>query len=138
MKLFVDTSAFIALENSSDRHHGSAGDFYRTLKGVDRLITSNYVVDETATRLRFTIGWKGALAFLETLFLSRLFRLVYVDEELEQEAVRVFKRFHDQKLSFTDCVSIAVVRRDKLDGVFGFDDDFPAAGIALFPHGAAH
>ncbi len=133
MRLFIDTSAFIALEDRSERVHPAAKAFFERLTSADRLHTSNYVVDETITRLRYMVGHGAAVKFADAVLGGRLFDIAYVDADLEKAAVRVLKKFKDKKLSFTDCTSIALVERQRLDGVFAFDDDFTALGMTMFP-----
>ncbi|MBI5245380.1 MAG: type II toxin-antitoxin system VapC family toxin [Elusimicrobia bacterium] len=135
MRIFIDTSAFIALEDRSDRQHPAAREFYLSLTPADRLFTSNYILDETATRLRYTIGLDAAVRFLETMSASRLVRILYVGPDLDKEALGVMKKFRDKRLSFTDCSTIALARTHGLDGVFAFDDDFAGLRLRLFPAG---
>lgn len=133
MKLFVDTSAFIALADKTDQNHQTASKFFVQLKSCDHLHTSNYVLDETITRLRFTMGHAAALHFAVAFFESRLYNVHYIDQRLEKLALGVFRKFHDQKLSFTDCTSVALMEDLRITGTFAFDDDFRIAGYRTFP-----
>ena len=48
--IFVDTGAWIAIEDRKDVHHKKAMDFKnKILVSRSRLITTNYVLDETYT-----------------------------------------------------------------------------------------
>ncbi len=133
MRLFVDTGAFIALQDASDSHHLSAAGFLKTPPPACRFVTSNFVVDETITFLRRRAGYARAAAYADSMLQTRLFDVVTVDPAIERAALDVFKRFKDKELSFTDCVSIALVRSLRMDGVFGFDSDFRSVGLRLFP-----
>lgn len=133
MRLFVDTSAFIALHDRSDGRHIRAKTFYDTLTAADRLFTSNYVVDETITRLRYTIGRAAAVSFGEAILTGRLYEVVYVDADLEAEALRVLKRYKDKDLSFTDCTTVSFLAQRGLDAVFAFDEDFSRVGLRTLP-----
>lgn len=133
MKLLIDTGAFLALKDRSDRHHAAARRFFEGLGARDRLLTTNYVVDETITRLRYTRGHKDALSFAESILRTRLIEVLYVDAGLEGEALARFRRYSDQKLSFTDCVTIAAAQAQRADAVFAFDDDFRKVGLRTLP-----
>lgn len=133
MKLFLDTSAFIALEDRSESRHLHAKRYFEQLTVSDRLFTSSYVVDETITRLRYTIGAAAAMGFAETVLKGRLYSVLYIDARLEQAGLGVLKRFRDKKLSFTDCTTIALVQAERLDAVFAFDDDFAKVGLRVVP-----
>lgn len=55
--IFVDTGAWIALTDTSDRYHDDATRIYHTLKTQRaRFLTTDYVIDETTTRLRYDAG----------------------------------------------------------------------------------
>jgi hypothetical protein len=43
------------------------------------------------------------------------------------------EKFSDQKLSFTDCLSFSLMRREGIPSVFGFDHHFALAGYELWP-----
>lgn len=138
MRLFVDTGALAALAHRRDRHHLQAAAFLRALGPADRLQTSNLVFAETTTLLAARHGQAAALRFAEAFLASRRFEVVhYADETLDRAAVAVLRAFRDKALSFTDAATLALVKSHGLDGVFGFDLDFPRCGVRLFPQGQA-
>jgi len=51
MKTFVDTSAFYALADTTDRHHSVARKIYEELIGKEELITTDYVLLECSLSL---------------------------------------------------------------------------------------
>ncbi len=133
MRVFTDTGAFAALQDDCDRHHPAAAGFMRSPPPSCRFYTSNFIVDETITLLRNRVGHESAAAFADAMLQTSRFEIVSVDSAVERSAVEVFRRFKDKKLSFTDCVTISLVKSLRLDGVFGFDSDFTAVGLRLFP-----
>ena len=60
-RIFIDTGAFLALEDESDEHHGEALQFRdeALLKGNYEMITTSYILDETLTLIRARLGIKG-------------------------------------------------------------------------------
>ena len=107
--IFVDTTAFYALEVEDDVNHEKARKFLldeiRTGKyGI--MITSNYIIDETLTLLRIRQGVDVALKFYDKVKGSKSIRIVWVNEGIFNEALKIFQR-NDGKLrwSFTDCTS---------------------------------
>lgn len=133
MKVFVDTSAFVALVNRSDQNHGRAQEFFAGLKPADRLHTSNFILDETITRLRMTAGHRAALEFAEATYQSPLYAIHTIERVLEKKALEIFKKFRDKKLSFTDCTSFSLMRNMVLTEAFAFDEDFAAMGFRCLP-----
>ena len=59
--IFVDSGAWIALTDTSDQYHDEATGIYATLKQQRmRFITTDYVIDETVTRLRYDPAFREA------------------------------------------------------------------------------
>ena len=131
-QIFVDTSAFIALFNKKDQYYHSATTYFKSIQPEHiQLHTSNYIIDETITRIRIMDSHKAAFEFGKHLFASKIFQKHYVNEELEQEAFELFKKYADKKLSFTDCTSFALMKWLGIKQAFTFDDDFIKVGFEI-------
>jgi predicted nucleic acid-binding protein len=130
-KLFVDTGAFLAKEIANDQHHVAATENWRDLSSArTALYSSEHVLDETMTLLarRTTYAWAadwGRDALASGISWLR------ADEMDWKQALRLMQKFADQGVSFTDCVSFVLMRREGLREVFGFDGHFTAAGFRL-------
>jgi predicted nucleic acid-binding protein len=137
MLVFVDTGGWIALLKADDHMHERARRHYeRRLAEGARFLTTNCVVDETATRLRYDAGLRAALAFraaLERSVAERRTRIAWIDPRLEREGWGMLERFADLPLSLTDATSAAVAGRAKAGEVFGFDAHFRALGFDVQP-----
>lgn len=134
MPVFVDTSALVALADRSDSHHQEAATLLRSLELVERtLVTSDYILEETITRLRFILGHAPAVAFVQAILSSRLYSIVGVDENVWRMAWERFKKYSDQDFSFTDCTSFVIMKALKLDTAFAFDHHFKKVGFYTIP-----
>lgn len=135
--VFVGTSGWIALLSRDDRLHARALARYDELmRDHSRLLTDNYVVDETATRLRYGLGLTAALGFRQMLTDatgSGRLRVALVDEKAEAEAWRVLEQYRDVKLSLTDATCAVTARAARITDVFGCDSDFEALGFVVVP-----
>jgi predicted nucleic acid-binding protein len=135
--VLVDTGAWIALLSRDDQYSEAARQRYRDLSAEGaRLVTTNYVVDETATRLRYGAGLDAALGYrqmLEASVSQRRLRIAWVDESLEREGWRLLEQYRDVVLSLTDAITGALARRSRIDEIFGFDRDFEALGLLVLP-----
>ncbi|MBI1923125.1 type II toxin-antitoxin system VapC family toxin [Candidatus Poribacteria bacterium] len=133
--IFVDTGAWIALSDRRDQHHADAIAIYTRLKQrKERLLTTDYLIDETVTRLRYDLSHSAAVKFLD--FIERtektgVLTVVRIDETLFQEAKTLFRQYDSAKLSFTDCTSVAVCQVYKISESFAFDQHFTMMGITL-------
>ncbi|MGH3546413.1 MAG: type II toxin-antitoxin system VapC family toxin [Mycobacteriales bacterium] len=136
-KLYVDSGAFIALTFARDQAHHQISEAFRKIRrDRDLLVTSEAVVTETTTRLRYDAGLPAALAFHQALIHGRLSGDLIVrdsDEQLRDEAFGILKRYADLKLSYADAVGAAIAQQQRVDAVFGLDSDFRIMGFTLVP-----
>ncbi len=49
------------------------------------------------------------------------------------QAWKLMRKFAEHGVSFTDCVSIALLKKEGTKDVFGFDRHFEYAGFRLYP-----
>jgi predicted nucleic acid-binding protein len=132
--IFVDTGAFLARYLKRDGHHASAVRAWKELgKQTVRCFTSNFVLDETFTLLARRSDYSFAAERARILYSSKMLAVLRPDGETELDAVDLFEKFADQQVSFTDCVSFALMRKQGLKRVFGYDDHFARAGFERWP-----
>lgn len=126
-RLFVDTSAWFAFTNRADPDHKSVAALLNAFKG--RLVTSNFVFDETVTLCLYRLGHAAAERVGQVLRDSSQVDLVRVAPEDETSAWQLFRERRDKQYSFTDCTSFALMRRLDLKTAAALDDDFAGEGF---------
>ncbi|MDA0345966.1 MAG: PIN domain-containing protein [Verrucomicrobia bacterium] len=133
-KLFLDTGCFIARELVRDQFHEKASSAWTKLADSPcQLYSSEHVFDECISLL----GRRHSYAFaaecgVNYLNTQLIHWLTTTDEDL-RNALRIMKKYADQGISFTDCISIVLMQREGLKHVFGFDPHFTAARFKLWP-----
>ena len=128
--LFVDTAGWMACADAADpKHSGSTSARDKWLELGGHLITTDYVIDETLTLLRFRLGLDAAEEWWHTVAASARLRHERVDAERTERARAIFFRYRDKDFSFTDCTSFAVMRDRRVRRALAFDGDFSAAGF---------
>lgn len=137
MRLFIDTSAFIALENEDDRDHEFALDYREKIRRGETpfraLYTSNYILDEVFTMLWLKLSRQASVTFGEDVKRSRILRVLRVTSEVEEAAWTIFKKYGDKDFSFTDCTSFALMEREAIFTAFTFDEHFQQYGFQTVP-----
>ena len=133
MTLFVDTSALVALADRTDQFHRTAKSFVEGLPPAASFQTSNYVLDETITRLRSTLGVDAAVRTAESIWNSAWYTIQTVDQAIERRALTLMRKYAEHHLSFTDCTTLVFLERMRADQVFAFDHDFHRVGYLLVP-----
>ena len=128
--LFIDTGGFYALVSPESQSHKLAVELMQAAaQERRRAVTTDYILDETATLLRA----RGL-----TKLLTGFFRLAEESHALSVEwispgrfsAARKFMLKHlDQEFSFTDCVSFVVMKELRLTDALATDGHFRVAGF---------
>ncbi len=133
--IFADSGAWIALFNARDQHHADARIIYSELgQQHTRILTTDYVIDESVTRLRYDVGYPAANHFLETIERAEGTSdlvVARIDGSAFEQAKRLFRQYRSEKLSFTDCTSFVVCQTNGISAAFAFDQHFPIMGITL-------
>ena len=133
--IFIDTSAWLAMSDSRDGNHRAALTLHRDLVGghSGRLVTTDYVLDETLTLIRKRSGPEVVRVFVSGLTESRSVLQIWVTPEHYREAQAVFLDQGKRAWSFTDCTSFVVMRELGILSAFCFDHDFREAGFETRP-----
>jgi len=136
-KLFIDTGGWIALIDAGDTFHLSAKSFYLSIDPSVKRMTSSHVIGETFTWLRYKTGFSVASLFLSVVRQAKLnerLTIVYDGNDLLEQTEQLLADFPDQKLSYVDALSMAIMRREGISKVFGFDHHFNYMKFAAVPH----
>jgi len=133
--VLFDTCALEAIADPRDQYHQDAT---RCLATLVQLAYPFYItiptIVETHRRLLYKprLGILPALRFLQSAYDGST-NIIRPLEEDEIQAIEYIKRFQDQKLTFTDTISMAVMNRLGLRKVFSFDWHFTLLGFQVIP-----
>ena len=131
--IFIDSGAFLARYLGKDQHHRLAQQGWRNIRKTRLLcFTSNFVLNETFTLLARRAGYSFAAERARNILTSPILTILRPQSEDESEVVDLFEKFADQQVSFTDCISFALMRKHKIRSAFSFDSHFEAAGFRLW------
>lgn len=128
--VFVDTMGWYSLFDRRDAWHDRAAALMRTMaRKKTTLITTDYVVDETATLLLARGAKVSLTAFFEMIEQSQALALAMVGPSRFKEASMFFQKHRDQGYSFTDVTSFLVMWELKITSAFTHDAHFTRAGF---------
>ena len=129
-KVYVDSSAWYALQITDDANHRQAKEAFPVLlKGYGSLITSNHNVGETYTLLRISKGYNEAKRFLGILRQSPRLEVYFADHDAEQQAFSLLEQYQEHPFSFVDGLSFVIMQREGIRDAFAFDHHFRIAGF---------
>ena len=99
-----------------------------------RFLTSDDIVDEAVTLLRYDSSHQHAVRFLDLMARVQeidVLQRVVVTAELFEAAVALFRQYDTATLSFTDCTSFVICDQLQIPEAFAFDQHFLMRGITL-------
>ncbi|MGQ0813779.1 MAG: type II toxin-antitoxin system VapC family toxin [Gemmatimonadota bacterium] len=132
--VFIDTSGWYALIDRRDTGHEQIAALVREhIQGGGRLVSTDYVIDESCTLTRARAGSVAAMRFLDLVHHTAALDLEWVGPERFAKAKACFRKHHDQAFSFTDCTSFVVMRECRVTAAITSDDHFRIAGFRLLP-----
>lgn len=132
MKIFIDTSAFVAIIIKDESLHRQVIEQYNAYKEKRaRFLTSDYVLDEVYTRC-MSIGGshrtKLALSLIHEALTHDDLSLLLVEPHIFKEAEEAFLKFAEHKLSFTNATTYILYKDFAIDEIFTLDEDFKKIG----------
>ncbi len=132
--LFVDTAGWMAMADGADPAHADCRrERDAWLRGGGLLITTDYVVDETLTLIRFRLGLAAASVWWARIEGSPRIRWEWIDPMRAEKARGWFFRWRDKDFSFTDCTSFVVMRELRVRRALTTDRHFRQAGFETAP-----
>ena len=136
-RIFIDTSGWIELILSGEKFHKEVTAYFTDeLKKGSNLFTSDYVLDESFTRLLTNQSFHSAKTLREkTREAQKAGHLLifWMDEVLFDKTWDFFEKFNDQNMSFTDASIAALMRNFKLDEILTLDQGFRNIGFTVKP-----
>jgi predicted nucleic acid-binding protein len=133
-RVFLDTSAFVALRNRAEREHEAARAALAALVAERALLfTSNYVFAETYTALLVRVGRPEAIEWGRRFRASEAIELVRIDESVEEDAWSILESHSDKTWSYVDATSFALIQRERSTDAFAFDRHFVQRGLTIVP-----
>jgi hypothetical protein len=132
-RIFIDTSAFLALEDESDEHHEEAIRFrdQEILRDHYECSTTSYILDETLTLIRIRLSIQASIEFSKKIRRSQIVKILSVSKQIEDKALDLFEKYDDKTFSFTDCVSFVVMQELRIQEAFTFDEHFVQVGLGF-------
>lgn len=132
--VLVDSGVWIAFARARDQHHAAADALLRAaVRERTPLLTTNLILAEVHRFVLFHAGIRPAAVLLEQLEASPSLTIVYAEATHHAAARQWLARLGDQRITYTDAVSFAVMRRHRCAAAYTFDRDFITAGFAVRP-----
>lgn len=130
-RVFVDSSAFLALLDRRDQHHVEAIHLLRALAEQRvRQFTSNVIVMESHALILSSGGIKAGQTFLRSTEASNT-TIIRVRAADEQRAREIIYQYDDKDFSLVDAISFGIMERLRITRAFTFDGHFAQNGFTV-------
>ena len=130
----LDTAGWIACADAADLAHARAcAARDAALEAGQTLVTTDFVVDETLTLIRFRLGLDAADTWWQQIDRSARLRWERIDSGRFERARHLFFQYRDKDFSFTDCTSFTVMREIRLTHALTTDRHFRQMGFQVVP-----
>jgi len=129
-EIFVDTSGFYSLLVRRDDKHAEATRILQSAAHEQHgFVTTDYVLDETATLLKARDCGHLLHDFFDTVLASAACQVEWTDAERFHAVKTYFLKHVDQHWSYTDCLSFRVMKERRLRDALTKDAHFEQAGF---------
>ena len=114
------------------RHADAERMFQRAVRERVALITSNLVLSEVHRFVLFQAGPRAAAFVLERVAASPRTEIVFATKGHHEAARAWLAKLSDERVSYTDAVSFALMQDRRCAAAMSFDADFSVAGFVLW------
>ncbi|MBM2826190.1 MAG: PilT protein domain protein [Dehalococcoidia bacterium] len=128
-RVFVDSSAYLALLDEEDENHDQAIQIVTQLANQRfRLYVTNILLIEAHALIMSNLGIAAGIQFLNDMDESKTIK-IRVRASDEQRAKQIIFQYDDKDFSLTDAISFTVMERLGITYVFTFDRHFAQYGL---------
>jgi len=136
VRLFIDTWGWLELRDRRGSRHKEVQKFYEEFQRQGgNAYTSDYVLDETITRLFSRLHFKAAdesLTLIQKAVSAGFLCLEQITPERFDKAVELRRKYQDKpRISFTDLTSMVVMSELGITEVLTEDDHFIQVGLGF-------
>jgi predicted nucleic acid-binding protein len=129
--IFIDTSAFYALIDLSNKYHDSAAEAWASIRDrPDQLACSNYILLETIALLQNRLGMTAVQDFIS---LTNRITVFWIGIEQHNLAIAALVTAGRRGISLVDCTSFETMRSRGIRTAFTFDTHFAEQGYSCVP-----
>lgn len=133
--LFIDTSAWIALNEKRDTNHELAQSFVeKNKKGhydFGQVHTSDMILQETYTFLRYNYNYDAAVEIVNNIKDSNIIIHPFNSMDFGEVWNEIVEK--ENKLSFADWSTTVYMGKYDINYIFTFDGDFQGSGFKVLP-----
>lgn len=127
----IDSDTFVGMMLPSDALHTRIHAIYQRIKSEKkRLVTTNWVIAETATVLSAKDSHQTALDFLDMIDEGTI-PILTITPDIEHETHLLFRDQTTKRTSMVDCSNVATAKHHDIANILSFDKFYARFGYAI-------
>ena len=131
--MLLDTGPLISLYDAKDNRGERINAIMQQMQRLKYPVCITLLtIAETQRRILYDIGYKRALEFLKAINDGSV-HILEIEKKDIIDAIDVIERYSDQKISCTDAVSMAVMKRIGIQKVLSYDWHFGLLNFSVLP-----
>ena len=130
MKVYLDSDVIVASYDTRDILHANAVNLGNKISGKNlNIVVGVNILIEVLTMVSQRVGMKKSKELLDYFYQDC--EIVYLDSEIISKANIIFKKRTSKNISYSDCISFAIMKVMKIKKVFSFDNHFKKQGFEM-------
>ncbi len=130
-QIFADTFYWVALINKKDNWHQRVIEVTSTLKNVE-IVTTDEVLIEVLNFLSAIVPLRRrTVQFVDDIMQNPHIKVIPQNRESFLEGFNLYRHRLDKEYSLTDCISMTVIQRLKINEVLTHDTHFKQEGLII-------
>lgn len=130
-QIFADTFYWVALINKKDNWHQRVIEVTASLSNVE-IVTTDEVLVEVLNFLSATVSLRGrTVQFIDDIMHNSHIQVIPQNRESFLQGFNLYRRRLDKEYSLTDCISMTVMQRLKINEVLTHDNHFKQEGFKI-------
>ncbi|HAC64540.1 MAG TPA: nucleic acid-binding protein [Cyanothece sp. UBA12306] len=130
-QIFADTFYWVALINKKDSWHQRVIEVTSTLKNV-KIVTTDEVLIEVLNFLSAIVPLRRhTVQFVDDIMKNTHIQVIPQNRESFLGGFNLYRRRLDKEYSLTDCISMTVMQRLKINEVLTHDNHFKQEGFMI-------
>ena len=130
-QIFVDMFYWVALINKKDNWHKRVIEVTSTLKNVEIVTTDEVLIEVLNFLSAIVLLRRRTVQFVDDIMQNPHIKVIPQNRESFLEVFNLYRRRLDKEYSLTDCISMTVMQRLKINEVLTHDKHFKQEGFII-------
>lgn len=131
--LMLDSGPLISLYTPNDPEKNTIKELLQQIESQSYPVCITHLtIAETHRRILYDVNQGIAMSFLSNIY-DRTINIFELQDPDIQDAIGIIARYSDQQISYTDAISMAVMKRIGIRKILTYDHHFQILNFSILP-----